>query len=121
MRSRKVEKAIKDAECPIAEADNYADADPATISNINTTVFCPYINNRKHGHMHRQYPTGMPEPNNKYHWWQLKDFKNVQFCRLQKDPEENFEKCEKRFKECKFYKMKEAECPLNKEKAQEKQ
>ena len=108
MRSRKVEKAVKEDNDFVAVAEDYTLKDPAEYTNINSTAFCPYIKHTARGHMHRQYSTGMPEPNYRYHWWQLKNFTSVQFCKLQRDPEKDFEKCEKFFTKCEFYLAEEA-------------
>jgi hypothetical protein len=72
------------------------------VTNINATIFCPHILHKK-DYMPRQLATCIPYPNDFYHWWQRKDFTNVQFCKLKRNPEEDFEKCWKHFKKCEDY------------------
>ena len=77
-------------------------ADLSEVTNINATAFCPYIHHKK-DYMPRKIGTCMPFPNHLYRWWQRKDFTNVQFCTLKRNPEEDFEKCWKHFKKCDEY------------------
>ena len=72
------------------------------VTNVNATSFCPHIQHKK-DYMPRSYSTCLPEPNNYYRWWQKKDFTNVQFCKLKRTAEEDFEKCYNRFKKCEEY------------------
>jgi hypothetical protein len=84
-------------------------------TNSGATIFCPFIHNEKLGAVicsksgvgiiHMSYPTGAELPGDKrYHWVQLQDFTNVQFCKLQRGPTNAFETCEKYFKDCPLYK-----------------
>ena len=109
MRRVKIEQAVKAEEAFVAVGLDHSQDEPNTYTNVNSTAFCPYINHNRRGHMHRQYSTGMPEPNYRYHWWQEKSFTCVQYCKLQRDPEKDFEKCEKSFKSCPLYKEAEAQ------------
>jgi hypothetical protein len=72
------------------------------VTNINATIFCPHILHKK-DYMPRSCSTCLPYPNDKYHWWQRKDFINVQFCKLKRNADEDFEKCWKRFNKCDDY------------------
>ncbi|MDD4247666.1 MAG: hypothetical protein PHT13_00935 [Methanosarcina sp.] len=100
-----------------AIGDDFNGHDLSEFTNSGATIFCPFIHNEKLGAVicsksgvgiiHRSYPTGAVELNNKrYHWVQLQDFSNVQFCKLQREPVKNFEQCEKHFKACPVYKRK---------------
>lgn len=120
-RSRKIEKEIKDSFEWVPVAVDHSQEDPSEYTNINATIFCPYIDHRKRGFMHRKCVTGCDDANpaNKnYHYWQTKEFKDkgglIQFCKLQRDPETDFEKCESGFKKCQFYKLKKAEEKIKK-------
>jgi hypothetical protein len=72
------------------------------VTNINATDFCPYIQHKK-DYMPRKIATCRDAPNDFYHWWQRRDFTNVQFCKLKRNPEEDFEKCCYKFKKCDDY------------------
>ena len=72
------------------------------VTNINATIFCPHILHKK-DYMPRSCSTCLPYPNDKYHWWQRKDFTNVQFCKLKRNAEDDFEKCWKKFNKCDEY------------------
>jgi hypothetical protein len=77
-------------------------ADLSEVTNINATIFCPYILHKK-DYMPRKCPTGLAKPNNYYRWWQRKDYSNVQFCKLKRTAEDNYEKCWHGFKKCDDY------------------
>jgi hypothetical protein len=79
-----------------------AAAEMYEVTNINATIFCPHIHHKK-DYMPRSCATCLPYPNDRYHWWQRKDFTNVQFCKLKRTPEEDFEKCRDRFMKCDDY------------------
>jgi len=114
-RARKIEKAIKENYEFKAIGDDYTDKDPAEYTNINTQGFCPFIDDNRlgkvilskkgEGIIHREC-VASNGIDRFYHYVQLQDFRPVQFCKLQRDPETDIEKCERGFKKCEFYKSK---------------
>jgi hypothetical protein len=76
---------------------------PEDISNIGTTFFCPLIDMKRRGYMHRKAPTGQPKPNHAYHYWQTNIGELIQYCSVKKDPEYSIELCETHFKLCPEY------------------
>lgn len=97
-----------------AIGDNWNGHDLSEFTNIAADKFCPYIDNEKLaavicskegiGIIHRSYATGLEGTSSYYHWVQLQDFTNIQFCKLQRGPTNAFETCEKHFKDCPLYK-----------------
>ncbi|MCK9575485.1 MAG: hypothetical protein M0R51_05960 [Clostridia bacterium] len=111
-RSRKIEKAIKEDYNFRAIGEDYTDKDPAEYTNIDAVGFCPHIDNSRlqkiilskkgEGIIHRKC-VASNGTDRFYHYVQLQDFKPVQFCKLQRDPEADIEKCEKNFLKCPAY------------------
>jgi hypothetical protein len=96
-------KKTQDSESLLAVVQTPPDAPDEEVTNINATAFCPFINHKKRDYMPRYCPTGKSSPNDRYHYWQTKDYKLIQFCRLQRNPQINPEICEKFFKKCDTY------------------
>ena len=111
-RSRKIEKAIKEDYDFSAIGEDYTDKDPAEYTNIDAVGFCPHIDNSRlqkiilskkgEGIIHRKC-VASNGTDRFYHYAQLQDFKPVQFCKLQRDPETDIEKCERFFAKCPAY------------------
>ena len=111
-RSRKIEKEIKESYAFRAIGEDYTDKDPAEYTNINAMGFCPYIDNNRlqktilskkgDGIIHRKC-VASNGTDGFYHYVQLQDFKPVQFCKFQRDPDADIEKCERFFTKCPAY------------------
>ena len=112
-RSRKVEQAIKNDYEFKAIGEDYTDKDPAEYTNINAVGFCPHIDNNNRlqkvilskkgdGIIHRK-SVASNGVDRFYHYVQLQDFKPVQFCKFQRDPDADIEKCERFFTKCPAY------------------
>jgi hypothetical protein len=125
-RSRKIEKEIKESFEFRAIGVDYEGHNITEYTNEGSDAFCPYIDNKKlakvilaghgEGDVHKDYPaklhysepgrdniTQMNQKNRHFHVVQLKNWSTVQFCKLQKDPERDFEKCEWGFRKCPVY------------------
>ena len=111
-RSRKIEREIKESYEFKAIGEDYTDKDPAEYTNINAVGFCPFIDNNRlqkiilskngDGIIHRKC-VASNGTDRFYHYVQLQDFKPVQFCKFQRDPEADIEKCERFFTKCPAY------------------
>ena len=111
-RARKIEKEIKESFEFRAIGDDYTGKDHMEYTNINTVGFCPFIDNNRlgkvilskkgEGIIHRKC-VASNGTDRFYHYAQLQDFKPVQFCKMQRDPETDIEKCEKFFTKCPAY------------------
>jgi hypothetical protein len=96
-------KKTQDSGPLLAVVQTPPDAPDDEVTNINATAFCPFINHKKRDYMPRYYPTGKPAPNHRYHYWQTKNWQLVQFCKLQRTPQDKPEICEKYYKKCDLY------------------